>query len=376
MTLINYLTRIHFADGVLEEALRSEMERMNKRRPLIVADQAQIKSGIGERLYSSFPIRTRIKTFSDIPPFVVETTADALADFYRNEGCDILIAFGGNSAIDLAKVARAAIACGKPVSKLVNEEGGLHGIDGDEPGLIAIPNVSGFSSAVSDYARLRLKNGEQALLRASNMIPSVAICDPTVTLGSNETVAASAAAGAISRSIDAYLAKGFNPPADGLALDSLNRVINNAEAALKNDELVARREMMAGSLNSALSMQKGLCAVHAITNALAAITESEIDLGAASRLVLPHLVRSYGDAVSPRSEALKRSLQICDDVELSQGLIDVMRPLPLPDSLSKMGVAKDRLKDAAERAISDRAIRNGPRRIDKAQVLAILETVY
>ena len=70
MTLINYVTRIHFADGVLEEALRSEMERMDRRRPLVVAEDAHVAGGIGERLYSGFPLRARISTFSDVPPFV------------------------------------------------------------------------------------------------------------------------------------------------------------------------------------------------------------------------------------------------------------------------------------------------------------------
>ena len=376
MTLINYLTRIHFADGVLEEALRSEMERMKKRRPLIVADPEHIEGGIGERLYSSFPIRTRTRTFSEVPQFVTETAADAAADVYRRERCDLIIAFGGNSAIDLAKVARATIGMNEPVSQLVSEEGGMHGIGSEMPEMIAIPDVSGFSSAVSDYSWLKLEESKQALLRARQMIPTVAICDPTVTLGSSDKAAASSAAGVISRSIDSYLAKGFNPPADGLALDSLNRVVNNAEAALKHDELPARREMMAGCLNSALSMQKGLCAVHAITHALAAVADEEFDLDAAGRLVLPHLVRAYGDTVSTRSDELKRSLRIDEDVELHSGLSDMLRPLPLPDSLSGMGVAKHRLNEAAKQASSDRAIRNGPRAIRKSDILSILETVY
>ena len=376
MTLINYVTRIHFADGVLEEALRSEMERMDRRRPLVVAEDAHVAGGIGERLYSGFPLRARISTFSDVPPFVTEAAADAVADQYRRDGCDLVVAFGGNGTIGLAKVARIAIERNVPVSRLLGGTGGMHGSECGRPELIAIPNVSGFSSAVSDHARLRLASGELMLLSARRMIPTVTICDPTVTLGSCETAGASAAVCAISRGADAYLARGFNPPADGLALDGLDRVVSNADAALKRDDLPARREMMAGSLNSALSLQKGLCAVHAIVCALVSVTESEIDLGAASRLILPQLVRSYGDAVEGRSGALKRSLRIRSDIDLSAGLADILRPLPLPDSLAKMGVARHRLGEAAARASSDRAIRNGARQVRRSEILSILETVY
>ncbi len=376
MTLINYVTRIHFADGVLEEALRSEMERMERRRPLVVAEEAHVAGGIGERLFSSFPLRARITAFSDVPPFVTEAAADSVAALYRREGCDLVVAFGGNSAIGLAKAARIAVARNVPVSRLLGGTGGMQGSECGQPELIAIPNVSGFSSAVSDHARLRLACGELMLLSARRMIPTVAICDPTVTLGSPETAGASAAVCAISRGADTYLARGFNPPADGLALDGLTRVVDNADAALKRDELPARREMMAGSLSSALSLQKGLCAVHAIVSALASVTESRIDLGAASRLILPELVRSYGDAVDGRSEALKRSLGIRGDIDLSAGLADILRPLPLPDSLSRMGVARHRLGEAAARASSDRAIRYGARQVSRPEILSILESVY
>ena len=44
MTLITYVTRVHFADGVLEEALWSEVEVNRKTRPLIVTDEAHLGS--------------------------------------------------------------------------------------------------------------------------------------------------------------------------------------------------------------------------------------------------------------------------------------------------------------------------------------------
>lgn len=376
MTLINFLTRIHFADGVLEEALRSEMERMDRRRPLVVASDKHIESYIGQSIYSSFAIRTKIETYSAIPAAVSETTADNIAQAYQQGSHDLIIAFGGNTAIDLAKIARLAIARREPVCRLVREEGGTHGINCSQPDLIAIPDISGFSSSVCEYSHLRLANGKQAVLQNRQMIPDVVICDPTVTLGSSETAGASAAAGVISRGVGAFFARGFNPPADGLALDSLNRIVSNAEAALYNDELGARREMMAGSLNSALSMQKGLCALHAVTSALATVAESEIDFGAAGRLLLPHLVAIYADKDSARCRALKRSLMIREDMDLSSGLKRLLSTLPLPESLSTMGIAKTELKRAAKLAGSDRAIRNGPRQIRQSEVLSMLEAVY
>ena len=376
MTLINFLTRIHFADRVLEEALRSEMERLDSRHPLVIASARHVESAIGQSIYSSFAIRTKIATYSDIEAIATEETADKIAQTYREAGHDMLIAFGGDNAIDLAKIARIAIARKEPVGHLTSEEGGTHGIRCAQPGLIAIPDISGISSSVSDYSRLKLNSGKLVLLESRKMIPDVVICDPTVTLGSSREEGASAAAGVISRGVGAYFAKGFNPPADGLALDSLNRIVSNADAALNRDELTARREMMAGCLNSALSMQKGLCAVHAVSSALASVVDSEIDFGATGRLLLPHVVRFYEDEGNPRSRALKRSLFIREDMALAKGLKKLLRPLPLPSSLSAMGIARSSLKHVAGLASSDRAIWNGPRKIRQTEILDMLESVY
>ena len=60
MTLINYLTRIHFADGVLEEALRSEIEAFGKSRPLLIADEQESDRLFGERILTVISSATQV----------------------------------------------------------------------------------------------------------------------------------------------------------------------------------------------------------------------------------------------------------------------------------------------------------------------------
>lgn len=376
MTLINYLTRVHFADGVLEEALRSEMERHGKTRPLIIAENGYLNNGLSERIFSSLPLKTRAETFARVPRFATESAAQEIAQTYRDHGCDHLISFGSSRATDLAKVARVAIAFDEPIAALSNEEGGAQRIGTSLPDLFCIPNISGFASAVSDYARVKLDEGGQVLLSSRNLIPSVTICDPTLTLGSPPTASASAASGVISRGIEAYLSPAYNPPADGLALDGLNRIVSNVQRVLEGDDLAARREMMAGSLNSALSLQKGLCAIHAITNALASVTDVEIDPSAVGRIVMPGLIASYGDLDEGKVDMLKRSLRIDPPRSLPEGLEDLMKDFPLPNRLGEMGLHADDLHRAAYVAARDRAILNGPRRLKGPDIREILAAAH
>ncbi|MEM9765347.1 MAG: iron-containing alcohol dehydrogenase [Pseudomonadota bacterium] len=376
MTLITYLNRVHFADGVLEEALRSELEVHAKRRPLIVAEMKDLAGVPAERFFSGFPVRTAAESFACAPGLATEAAAVRIAEIYHRTGRDHLVAFGSSRAVDLAKVARVAIAYDEPLAALSSAEGGARRIGDRLPDLYAVPGIAGFASAVSDYARVKLNAGRQVLISSRKLLPTVTICDPTLTLGSSPEASASAASGAMSRGIEAFLARGYNPPADGLALDGLHRTVRHLDRALRDDDLEARREMMAGSLNTALALQKGLCGIHAITNALASVSGIVIDHCAVGRLLLPGMLRHYAGALPHRAEALKQALGLRSDRGLAEGVAEILAGLPLPGSLSDMGLSAEALSAAADTAASDRAINAGPRRIGRDDVHALLSAVH
>ena len=373
MTLINYLNRVHFADGVLEEALRSELEHHGMRRPLIIAEDGHLAGATAERVFSSFPIRTRSELFTDVPSRATEAAARRIKQYYLGNDCDVLIAFGSNRAMDMAKVARIAIAYDEPIAALSNEEGGAQRISNSLPTLFSVPGVLGFASAISDYTRVRLDTGGQALLSSRHLVPEVTICDPTLTLGACARESACAAAGVLARGVDAYLAPGYNPPADGLALDALSRVVANIGSVLKNDDLSARREMMAAGLNSSMALQKGLCVVHAISNAIASVSDTPMDPSALGGVLIPRLVAFYGARSNGRTARVQHSLGFDDTGNLSDDLLEFVGTLPLATTLKDLGVRSDDLARAAELAVMDRAIGNGPRGLNAADVRGILE---
>lgn len=376
MTLINYLTRVHFADGVLEEALRSEMERLGKRRPLIVSEHGHLSGAVAERFFSSFPIRTHAETFTAIPNRPTEAAAQQITRAYQALDCDLLIAFGSNRAMDLAKAARIAITYDEPISALSSEEGGAHRITSSLPDLFSIPGILGFASAITDYTRVKLDAGRQVLLSSPHLFPTVTICDPTLTLGASARETACAAGGIFARAIDAYLAPGYNPPADAMALDALSRVMANIDLALATDDLAARREMMAAGLNSSLALQKGLCAVHAISNAVASLAVAPIDPSALGGVLIPELARTYAARDARRLDPVRRYLGVGAKEPVADGLVRIIGGLPLATTLSELGVAGRDLPAAAALAARDRAIGNGPVFLDASDILRILEAVH
>lgn len=376
MTLINLLTRIHFADGVLEDALHSEIEANGKGRPLVVTTEGPSANLEAERFFSGFPRRSAPIVFTDVPHLPSERAVRDIAKLYKENECDVLVAFGPNRAIDLAKSARVAIAHKEPLLELSVGEGGSRRIAKTLPSLYAVPSVLGFSAAVSEFSRVTLDDGRQILLSARSMTPCIAICDPTLTLDASEEDTVTAAAGVVSRCVDSYLSPGYHPPADGLALDALNRVWLNMDPALSKENLPARREIMAAGLNSSFALQKGQCAVQALGNAVAVTSSSRPDPSAVSGVVLSHLVEFYEDVLNGRCDQVKRSLHIESECTLGEGLRRMLAAWPSPKKLSDLGVEVSVLSEAADIAANDRAISNGPRNLGRSEIRQLLALAH
>lgn len=376
MTLINLLTRIHFADGVLEDALHSEIEANDKRRPLVVTTEGPTTNLESERFFSGFPRRSEPIVFSDVPHLPSESAVRDIAKLYKEKGCDVLVAFGPNRVINLAKSARVAIAHDEPLVELSVDEGGSRRIAKKLPSLYAVPGVLGFSAAVSDFSRVTLDDGRQVLLSARSMTPCLAICDPTLTLEASKEDTLTAAAGVVSRCVDSYLSPGYHPPADGLALDALNRVWLNMKPALKKENLAARREIMAAGLNSSFALQKGQCTVQALGNAVAMASSSRPDPSAVSGVVLSHLVEFYEGNLNGRGDQIKRSLHIECECTLGEGLRRMLAAWPTPKKLSDLGVEVSALSEAAKIAANDRAISNGPWTLGRSEIRQLLSLAH
>ncbi len=377
MTLITYLTRVHFADGVLEEALWSELEASGKKRPLVLIDRQFARNETTERLYSGIPARTKAETFDDIPHIPTEQHARRVATTYADKQCDVLIAFGDARTIDLAKVARVAIAHDTNLSVFSYATGGSRRIGNSLPDLFAIPGISGFGSAVSAHAPLILQDGKRALIMCKKLIPGVTICDPMLTLCADTGETASSGADAITHCIEAYLSKSYNPPAEGIALDGLNRALHNLERALSDgSDIAARREMMAASLNGALALQKGLGASHAISSALEAVCDFPLDQGVLNRIALPGVLQFNQQVANEKYKGLLRLFASGKKRSLPEEMNHYFSKLPLSKRLSELGLNDVHLQAASTVAAHDLATDTNPRSINAADYLTIMRSVH
>ncbi|TYR29367.1 iron-containing alcohol dehydrogenase [Mesorhizobium microcysteis] len=374
MSLISYVTKIHFAENVLEDALEGELELLGITRPLVVSDNGERRRGVLERLVHGMPRWVDATLYETSACRATEEACSEAAALYAEAGADGLIGFGGAAAINLAKAIGLRVSHGGPLRHYAGMEGGRPRIRDVNPPVIAIPTIAGSCSETVGVAVVSLADGPNVSLVSPYLTPRVVICDPTLTLDLPATQTAGAGMDALTHCMETYIATAYNPPADGIARDGLRRAIGHLERAVADgNDLAARREMMAAALNGALASQKGLGGVHAMSHALGGVVAGGLDHGAVNAVLLPYVLAFNAPAVASRYEEIKREFSLPAGVDLADAISRLRERIALPASLREMGVARGDLEQAATLAASDYANRTNPRHADADDYFTLLE---
>jgi alcohol dehydrogenase len=320
----------------------------------------------------------------DVPPAAVDAAVAVGAEHVP----DVIVAVGGGSSIDLAKVTALLLAHPGPLSRYYGE----HLVPGPIVPLIALPTTAGTGSEVTPVSvigdpELGMKVG----ISSPYLIPRTAICDPLLTLEAPARVTAYAGIDALSHAIEAFMAVerrpawelplervavGKNALSDALALVAIRAIGPWLERAVRDgSDVEARTEMLYGSLCAGLAFANaGVSAAHALQFAVGAATGTPHGLG--TGLMLPYVMAfnrpRRGAALLEIAAALGDPAADPVDLVHRLGLA-----IGLPASLAELGLAPDRLPAlAAQAAGIGRLAGNNPRELDAAGAEAILEAAW
>lgn len=331
MTLITYPTRVHFADGVLEEALRSELEAHGFSRPLMLCEEEAIASETTERVYAGLPRRTRPKHVAIGPKDGKYATARMALAETRLLRPDVIVAYDSARAIAHARKVRHQMAA---------ERG-----EGDRPlDIFAVPGIDGLPNP----CRSSLEPVETLFDVASRSgLPSIVICDPTVSRCTSEPEALWAAIDAFARALEAYLSDAYNPPADGMALDGFDRALAQLRAGTLGGGAEDRRELMAAGLNATLAQQKGIGPTQLINDILREPHGNAVAAGAVTRVLLPGVLRARRQP-EERMKRLLRCMGLSPETSLDQAVDAFLGGLPVAARLSDLGLTHGDLVKATE----------------------------
>lgn len=377
MSMINYLTRIHFGAGLLEEALLAECAKLAITRALIVTDKGLVATGLPDKVSALLAQTGSSVVFDETPQNPTEAATLAGRQFYMAEKCNAVIAVGGGSAIDLAKAIALTSTHDGPLANYAVINGGIDKITDKLPPLIAIPTTAGTGSEVGRGAIIVLNDHRKLGFLSPHLIPNAAICDPQLTTTLPPHLTAATGMDALTHCIETYIATAFNPPADGIAIDGLKRASANIRQATRNGlDLEARTQMMAAAMNGALAFQKGLGAVHAMSHALGGLPGRSLHHGMLNAVLLPHVLHFNEPVVGHRYGEVKQAMGLPATADLPKAIADLTSELGLPTTLGQMGVTQLDLDKAAPLAEQDHTNGTNPRKASAADYALLLSQAF
>ncbi|RMQ94131.1 Iron-containing alcohol dehydrogenase [Pseudomonas savastanoi pv. glycinea] len=312
----------------------------------------------------------------------IEPTLENIERVFREDVAphspDALIAIGGGSVLDAAKLFSVMLTNDTPLRDLLGVDKVSH------PGkpMVLVPTTSGTGSEVTPNAIVTLPDEELKIgVVSRHLLPTLVILDPLLTLSLPRSITAATGMDAFVHSLESFISTKANPISDAFALESMRLIAGSiVEAYQQPDSVWARGDMLLGSMYGGLALTAaGTAAVHAMAYPLGG--KFHVTHGVANAMLLPHVMAFNLDSCADR---LKRAACVCGVAEQQDSdeiaahkLIQQIRQwtatLNIPQDLREFGVGEEHLADMAIAASKvTRLMANNP----KALSLTDIETLY
>ena len=378
MALITYLTRIQFDFGALK-LLDAELQLLGIRRPLIVTDKGVIGAGLWAKVKDQLPGNMPITLYDGTPENPTEAAMRDALKIYKDEGCDGIIAIGGGSPMDLAKaVGLMATHPGNSLQAYSFVEGGASKITSKVAPIVAIPTTSGTGSEVSRGGVIIMDSGRKLAIGSPHLIPRLALIDPELTLSLPPHLTAGTGMDAFTHNIECYLSNVFNPPADSIALDGLEKAWAYVERATRDgQDREARYNMAVAAMEGAMVFQKGLGAVHALSHPTGGLKGYRTHHGTLNAVYLPAVLRFNAPAVGDKYARVAQVMGLPQRERNAEGVANAVAELNarlgIPKGLSGMGLKQEVVEAIADGALGDHCHLTTPRQPTKAEYVQLIQ---
>ena len=242
----------------------------------------------------------------DPPIHIVEKAAAAA----RESGADCVVAIGGGSTLDTAKLAAALVKNTEPIQKYYE----LNSMKEPALPLFTIPTTSGTGSEVTPAAVVSDPElGRKITLVAPQLVPACAVLDPTLTVGLPPAITAATGMDALSHAMESITCIRHNPLTDGIALAAVRMIAKYLPVCVENgrDEDARGHMMIAATMAGAAFGNTPTHVGHACAHAMGA--RWHIPHGTACALALPFAMENCSRVAESQIALIADALKIRDD---------------------------------------------------------------
>lgn len=323
---------------------------------MIVTDRSMVDLGFVDRITDQLRQRRNkvmIQLFTDVEPNPSLQTVQRGTELMRSFQPDTIIALGGGSPMDAAKVMwlfyeQPEVDFRDLVQKFMDIRKRAFKFPqlGRKAKFVGIPTTSGTGSEVTPFAVITDGDIKYPLADYS-LTPTIAIVDPALVMSVPAHVAADTGLDVLTHATEAYTSILANDYTDGLALQAIKLVFENLEKSVKEFDEVAREKMHNASTMAGMAFANaflGIC--HSMAHKIGG--KFHTIHGRTNAILLPHVIRYNGTRPTKVATWPKYTNYVAD-----KRFQDIARILGLPATTPEEAV------ESYAKAVHDLAVRCG-----------------
>jgi len=218
-----------------------------------------------------------------------EPTVESVQAYWNeieNKRFDYVLAIGGGSVIDVAKILAARMENEEEIENFI----GVERVGRKMKKLVAVPTTHGTGSEVTKYAVLKCKDAKRSVI-SENICPSVAIIDEKLSRGLPRDLTIYTSIDALCHNIEAYLTKACDPLTDTVCESGVRLFFDGIEDAISDSAEGRRRMMLSSVLGGIAITNTQTLVIHALSHVLGAV--HGVPHGLANAVFLPAFLKFY-----------------------------------------------------------------------------------
>jgi alcohol dehydrogenase class IV len=348
--------QVLFGAGVRNQ-VGAQIRRVGGTRALLVTDEFMLSSGPGEEIKGMIEAAgIECSVFADVQPDPTDVNVAAGLEALRAAEADVVVAFGGGSVLDAAKMMTVLAANPGPL----REYRGYHQIPDAGVPLIALPTTAGTGSEATRVAVITdTEKDEKLMILDGHLVPTVAIVDFELSATMPPGLTAFVGIDTLTHGIEAYVSALANPLTDALALACVRLVGEHLERAWSNpDDLDARAGMaMAAYAGGAAFANASVGLVHGMSRPIGAVFH--VPHGLSNAVLLPTVTRFSLAGASGRYARLARLVGFAsegdDDIAAAACMVEGLEALNVRLQVPRLGALEQVEEEHFEASVAKMA---------------------
>ena len=209
------------------------------------------------------------------------------------------------------------------------------------------------------------KTKKKRILFHPKLMAKMVFADPELTYDLPPFITAATGMDALSHNMEAFLARGFHPLCDGIALEGIKLIFGSLDNAVNKPDAESRSKMMIASLMGAVAFQKGLGVVHSLAHPLSTLLD--IHHGLAIAINLPYGMRFNIPGQENLFKRIANAMELTslEGESVISALFKLNQKIRLPAKLGEAGVKKEHIEQLTDLAVDDFCHPCNPREVTR-----------